>query len=192
MRLSLLAADDTLPGFGVYVTTGGKTVYAVQFEKDGKPVTEVIGKVSKIGLKEARKAAAKLLPATVPIEADKVGAAPMRKHRQRRRAPVTDVDTDVDRVTARQPRAQAPRSEERKRPRLLLFDELKETRSIPYGRRQIDRLEAAGKFPKRVAIGPGRVAWVESEIDEYVAEKIASRSTAAGTLGSAVRPKNKE
>ncbi|WP_082650245.1 helix-turn-helix transcriptional regulator [Bradyrhizobium lablabi] len=181
MRFSLLAADDTLPGFGVYLTSDGKTVFAVRFEKDGKPVTEVVGRANKISLKKARKAAAKLLPATVPAEPDKVEVAPAHKHRQRRRAHVTD----VDRVTARQLRTQAPRSEDRKRVRLLLFHELKATCGIPYGRRQIDRLEAAGKFPKRVAIGPRRVGWIESEIDEYLESKIASRSTAVGTLGSA-------
>ena len=44
------------------------------------------------------------------------------------------------------------------------------TRNIPYSRRHIDRLEVAGKFPKRVAIGDRRVGWVESEIDEYFGE----------------------
>lgn len=183
MRLSLLAADDTLPGFGVYLTAGGKTVYAVQFEKDGRPVTDVIGKVSKISLKKARKAAAKLLPATVPIALDKAEVAPMRKQRQRRRAPVTDVDT----VTAREVPAQAPRSEERKRPRrLLTFHELKD-HGVRLGRRQVDRLEAKGRFPKRVPIGDARVGWIETEIDAFIEARIAGRSQAAGTLGTSNR-----
>jgi predicted DNA-binding transcriptional regulator AlpA len=69
-------------------------------------------------------------------------------------------------------------------PKLLLFPELKD-HGVRYGRRQIDRLEAAGDFPKRVAIGVGRVGWVETEIVAHVDALIAGRSTAMGTLGSA-------
>jgi len=36
--------------------------------------------------------------------------------------------------------------------KLLTFGELKE-HGVPLGRRQIDRLEARGRFPKRVQIG---------------------------------------
>jgi predicted DNA-binding transcriptional regulator AlpA len=68
--------------------------------------------------------------------------------------------------------------------KLLTFGELKE-HGVPLGRRQIDRLEARGRFPKRVQIGDARVGWVESEIDAHVKAKITGRSTAAGTLGSA-------
>jgi prophage regulatory protein len=71
-------------------------------------------------------------------------------------------------------------------PKLLLFPELRE-HGVVHGRRQIDRLEAAGKFPKRVPIGDSRVGWVESEIDAHVGALIAGRSTAMGTLGSAKR-----
>jgi prophage regulatory protein len=69
-------------------------------------------------------------------------------------------------------------------PKLLLFPELK-GHGVRYGRRQIDRLEARGDFPKRVAIGVGRVGWVEAEIVAHVDALIAGRSTAMGTLGSA-------
>jgi prophage regulatory protein len=41
---------------------------------------------------------------------------------------------------------------------------------------QIWRLERQGKFPKRVPISPARHAWVESEIDAHIAERIASRN----------------
>lgn len=37
------------------------------------------------------------------------------------------------------------------------------------------RLEAEGKHPKRVKIGSGRVAYVESEIIEWVQARIAER-----------------
>ena len=35
---------------------------------------------------------------------------------------------------------------------------------IPYSRQHIGRLEASGRFPKRLQIGPGRVAWRETEV----------------------------
>lgn len=37
---------------------------------------------------------------------------------------------------------------------------------------------AKGTFPKPVRISERRIAWVESEIDQWIAERIASRSTA--------------
>jgi prophage regulatory protein len=34
------------------------------------------------------------------------------------------------------------------------------------------RQEKAGKFPKRYKIGLNRVAWVDSEIEEWILEKV--------------------
>jgi prophage regulatory protein len=68
--------------------------------------------------------------------------------------------------------------------KLLLFPELRE-HGVPLGRRQVDRLERDGKFPKRVPIGDRRVGWVESEIDAHVDLAIKARSTVLGQLGSA-------
>jgi prophage regulatory protein len=45
-------------------------------------------------------------------------------------------------------------------PKLLLFPELME-HGVLLGRRQVDRLEHKGDFPKRVPIGESRVGWVE-------------------------------
>ena len=70
--------------------------------------------------------------------------------------------------------------------RLLSFPELKE-HGVLLGRKQIDRLEAAGKFPKRVKLGEGRegrIGWVRDEIDAHVGRAIAGRSNCLGTLGS--------
>jgi prophage regulatory protein len=64
------------------------------------------------------------------------------------------------------------------------FRELKSTHNIPYSRRHIDRLEAAGKFPKRVPVGERRVAWVASEFEAYVDSLIAKRSYMVGPIGS--------
>lgn len=45
----------------------------------------------------------------------------------------------------------------------------------------IYRLESQGKFPRRVSLTPSRVAWVEHEIDAYIADRIAARD--GGTNG---------
>ena len=43
--------------------------------------------------------------------------------------------------------------------KILTFEELK-PRGIPTSRRQVDRLEAEGKFPQRVHISERRVGWL--------------------------------
>jgi prophage regulatory protein len=45
----------------------------------------------------------------------------------------------------------------------------------------IYKLQAAGKFPHSVRVGDaqgGAVGWVESEIDEYLLERMSQRGTA--------------
>ncbi len=45
---------------------------------------------------------------------------------------------------------------------------------------QIDRLENAGKFPERTALGQyrnSRVAWLESEVVEWMKERLARRNS---------------
>jgi prophage regulatory protein len=68
-------------------------------------------------------------------------------------------------------------------PKILTFSQLRE-RGVLFTRRHVDRLEAAGKFPKRVSLGDNRVGWLTEEIEAYIAAAIARRSDAAGTLGS--------
>ena len=62
--------------------------------------------------------------------------------------------------------------------RLLRFPQLEVDKGIPYSRMHVDRLEKAGQFPKRVRLGPMTVAWVEEEIDAYLATKMAERDAA--------------
>ena len=50
---------------------------------------------------------------------------------------------------------------------------------VPYSDMQISRLEAAGKFPKRIRLGPGRVGWLFSEIQDWIAARKAERDAAA-------------
>lgn len=67
------------------------------------------------------------------------------------------------------------RDEKKPGPRLLVWPELRD-RGVVKSRRQVDRDEAAGRFPQRVHYGDNRVAWVAEEIDRHVEQRIAARS----------------
>ena len=43
----------------------------------------------------------------------------------------------------------------------------------------IKRLESEGHFPRRVQVTRARVAWLASEIDEWIAQRVAERDCAA-------------
>jgi predicted DNA-binding transcriptional regulator AlpA len=42
---------------------------------------------------------------------------------------------------------------------------------ISYSDTSLRRLEALGQFPKRVKMGPRRIAWRKVDIDQYIAER---------------------
>ena len=48
---------------------------------------------------------------------------------------------------------------------------------VSYSPAHVDRLEASGLFPRRVRLGQQRVAWVESEIQDWIAQRIAERDS---------------
>jgi prophage regulatory protein len=41
-------------------------------------------------------------------------------------------------------------------------------KGVPYSRMHVDRLERDGNFPVRLQLSANRVAWVESEIDDWI------------------------
>jgi prophage regulatory protein len=57
---------------------------------------------------------------------------------------------------------------------LIAYEELA-SKGIDLSKVQLWRNERAGKFPRRVTISHQRVAWVESEIDQWIAQRIAAR-----------------
>jgi prophage regulatory protein len=61
-----------------------------------------------------------------------------------------------------------------KRTTLILSDEI--SKLIPYSQNHLRRLEAKGQFPKRIRIGANRVAWVESEIDSWIEDRVNART----------------
>ena len=59
--------------------------------------------------------------------------------------------------------------------RLLVSKKELKALGIPYSFQHIARLEKAGQFPKRVQLGPCRVAWCYQEVCDWVANKVALR-----------------
>ncbi|MEX0320517.1 MAG: helix-turn-helix transcriptional regulator [Ruegeria sp.] len=57
--------------------------------------------------------------------------------------------------------------------RLLSKTALREL--VLYSPQHIARLEKAGQFPKRVQLGSNRVGWVESEVLDWLDERILAR-----------------
>jgi len=59
--------------------------------------------------------------------------------------------------------------------RLLTFPELNSNKGVFYCRVHIARLVASGKFPKPISLSDRRIAWIESEVDEWVAAHVQRR-----------------
>ena len=59
--------------------------------------------------------------------------------------------------------------------RIITFKELRPLKGIPFSREHLRRLEADGKFPKRVRLAEGGdyYGYLEKEIDEYLAARAA-------------------
>lgn len=54
-------------------------------------------------------------------------------------------------------------------------------KGVPFSNPHLLELEAAGRFPRRLYLGEkgkGRVAWVESEVDAWLLDRIAERDAA--------------
>lgn len=64
--------------------------------------------------------------------------------------------------------------------RLLTFSQLKTHRRHPYSRVHTGRLVRAGLFPAPIQVGPGRIAWIESEIDAHYESLAAARLPKSG------------
>lgn len=65
--------------------------------------------------------------------------------------------------------------------RLIDRDEL--LSMVPYTIQHIYRKEKAGTFPRRVRIGNNRVAWVLSEVMEWMRARMAERDLGAQERG---------
>lgn len=54
---------------------------------------------------------------------------------------------------------------------------------VLYSPQHVARLEKDGKFPKRIQLGPNRVGWVESEVLDWLQERLDCREDPNGTPG---------
>jgi prophage regulatory protein len=175
--------DQGMPGFGIYRADDGKTTYVVEYVQASKLIRKKIGKTRKISLKKARKAAMKILR-KIPA-AERHEPAPPSKNLEVRPTAEPDKPTRVKRrrriIAEMEPETilvQAGRTifKDGNGPRRLLrYDDLDAKRGIKFTRQHLSRLEAAGKFPKRVQVGAHHIAWVESEIDGYLEKIMAER-----------------
>ena len=52
--------------------------------------------------------------------------------------------------------------------KVLSYRDLFPKKGVPYSRVHTDRLEAAGKFPKRIYLSENTVVWSEEEIDAWL------------------------
>ena len=59
--------------------------------------------------------------------------------------------------------------------KLLSIDELKSVKGVVYSKPHLWRLIRAGKFPRPIRLGQNRIAFPESEIDDWVRSKISER-----------------
>ena len=58
-----------------------------------------------------------------------------------------------------------------------IIDAPERRRLVPYSDMQIWRLEKAGKFPRRIRLGPNRVGWSLQEVVEWIESRKAERDT---------------
>ena len=56
-----------------------------------------------------------------------------------------------------------------------LIDKKELTKLVKYSPEHIARLEKAGQFPKRLRLGQNRVAWMLSEADAWIEERLVKR-----------------
>ena len=52
---------------------------------------------------------------------------------------------------------------------------------VLYSPQHISRLEDAGRLPKRVRLGQGRVGWIEQEVLDWLNARIAERDANTGS-----------
>lgn len=50
------------------------------------------------------------------------------------------------------------------------------TARVPYSRAHLYRLEDQNDFPKRKRIGANRIAWVRTEVEQWLAERMEETS----------------
>jgi prophage regulatory protein len=60
--------------------------------------------------------------------------------------------------------------------KLIDFKQLKPEKGIPYSRDHLRRRCKAGTFPMPIKLSDRRIAWIEAEVDAFVADQVAARA----------------
>jgi prophage regulatory protein len=61
--------------------------------------------------------------------------------------------------------------------KLVIISKKELIKLVPYTATHIGRLERAGKFPKRLQLGECRVGWLFTEVEAWIEERIAKRTS---------------
>jgi prophage regulatory protein len=64
--------------------------------------------------------------------------------------------------------------------KLIDFKQLEPRKGINYSRDHLRRKCAAGEFPKPVPVSDRRIAWIEAEVDQWLADRAAARNAQSG------------
>jgi prophage regulatory protein len=75
------------------------------------------------------------------------------------------------------PVAQSSRHNDRSAAGLRLLTIVQVCERVSLARRSVYDAVKAGRFPRQVQLSPGRVAWVEDEIDAWLSDRIAARGS---------------
>jgi predicted DNA-binding transcriptional regulator AlpA len=65
--------------------------------------------------------------------------------------------------------------------KLIDFKALGPSKGISYSRDHLRRKVKAGEFPRPIPVSHRRIAWIEAEIDEWLAARAAERDMSAPT-----------
>ena len=68
--------------------------------------------------------------------------------------------------------------------RYLRYRDLKPLKGIPFSRQHIRRLQKVLKFPLSVSFGDNTEVFIEDEIDQWTADRIAERDAKAAALAA--------
>ncbi len=64
--------------------------------------------------------------------------------------------------------------------KVLSYKDLGPRKGICWTRQHIDREEKEGRFPQRVRLGGNTIAWVDEELDAWLAQRAAERQGEGG------------
>jgi prophage regulatory protein len=73
--------------------------------------------------------------------------------------------------------------------KLITFRQLAPEKGIHYSRDHLRRKCKAGEFPKPIQVSDSRIAWVDSEIDKFIASRLAERDAAEAARGHRAHPR---